>query len=295
VDTIGAHMQDCGIIYVASISDGYVEEAFLSANSVKRRHPELSITLFTDRTWHALCSSAVFDLVRDIPEEAKGGAPWTRGKLNRSACLSLTPYSRTLHLDTDTRVIVEDLTPLFERLSNIEIAMAEASVDDSYSRRHYGRRLFNSGVILFKKTPSVLSLLKDWSFTSRCNFQLAAESVDCDVPILRHVSDRDVRRKLLYFDQVALVNLFSPDHNPLGLLADILEPSWNHRGSRLLENNSAPINILHSPALRDLRYADLLSVAFDWKSVGRTGEASLLKSYVELVYATRRLGSPPSS
>ena len=98
-------MADRGIVYVATKNDRYVEEAFLSAESVKQRFPDLSITLFTDAPRHALCTTDRFDCVEMIEGVTGLASPWAEGQLNRLRCLPRTPYARTLHLDTDTEYV----------------------------------------------------------------------------------------------------------------------------------------------------------------------------------------------
>src|SRR5216684_1875167 len=100
-------MSERGIVYVAVKRDRYVEEAFLSADSVKQRFPSLSITLFTDRPQHALCATDRFDAIEEISSATGFASSWAEGLLSRARCLRRTPYARTLHIDTDTRVLTE--------------------------------------------------------------------------------------------------------------------------------------------------------------------------------------------
>ena len=72
-----------GIVYVATKHDRYLEEAFLSANSVKERFPDLPITLFTDLPRHPLCLTGRFDQIETIVGVSGFGSNWAEGLLNR--------------------------------------------------------------------------------------------------------------------------------------------------------------------------------------------------------------------
>jgi hypothetical protein len=277
-------MIDCGILYVAVKQDRYVEEALLSADSVKQRFPRLSIVLFTDRPQHALCASDRFDAIEAIASATGFGSTWAEGLLSRAHCLSRTPYTRTLHLDTDTRVITEELPSLFAMLEEFDVAMAETATDDSYSRHHFGRRMFNGGLVLYRRNERVWAWLEAWAKASEENFRLAGERPLPPVPRLSHVTAEDVRRRLLFNDQISLVEMLSPEVNRFDLAIKTLDYSWNHRGSRLPANNRAPVRILHAPALKGLTHADILSVAFAWRRDGRESQAAALYDYIASKY-----------
>jgi hypothetical protein len=269
-----------GIVYSASIDDCYVEEAFLSAESVKRRYPFLPITLFTDRPQHPLCRTECFDSVLEI-DGVNGLRPWSAGQLNRLRCLTRTPYDLTLHLDTDTRIVTDGLLELFGILENADLAMAETAVDDSYSRITFGRRMFNAGLALFRRHDVTLEWLKRWGDLSERNFIAAVQTPLPSLPILDHVNDELIRRKLLGMDQISLVEILGPESNHTMLRIKVLDYSWNHRGSRLPQNNRVPPKILHLPMLKKTIAPDLLSVVERWKKEKRLEEAASLYHYAE--------------
>ena len=94
-----------GVVYVAAKKDSYIEEAFLSADSVKQRYPTLPVTLFTDRLDHPLCRRDCFDqALPAVPVSAGISLASSEAKLQRALCLRRTPYPYTLYLDTDTKV-----------------------------------------------------------------------------------------------------------------------------------------------------------------------------------------------
>ena len=281
-------MADRGIVYVATKQDRYLEEAFLSANSVKERYPDLAITLFTDLPGHALCATGCFDRVEPI-EGVKGFASaWAEGQLNRLYQLPRTPYAHTLHLDTDTRVLTEDVPWLFDLLDQIDVAMVETTTDDSYSRKLFGRPMFNAGFLLYRRNDRVWGFLEEWAALSARNFRLAGQTPLPALPVLAHVGDDDTRRKLLFMDQISLVEMLSPEVNRFGLAVRTLDYSWNHRGSRLADKNRVPVKILHAPALKGLTHADILDVAFRWKRAGRSAEAKKLYNYIDDKYPDTR-------
>jgi aspartate beta-hydroxylase len=272
---------DRGIVYVATVNDRFVAEAFLSAETVKQRHPELPITLFTDRPRHPLCKLGCFDSVEPIERVQTFGSSWAAGQLARLRCLPRTPHARTLHLDTDTRVLTEELPWLFDRLGEADVAMVETAEDDSYSRLYSGLRMFNAGLILYRRTEQVWKWLDTWARLTERNFRLADQSPLPALPLLGHIGAEDVRRRLLYMDQISLVEILGPERNSFDLSVLNLDYSWNHRGSQKPENNRNAVRILHTPVLKTLTHADLLAVASTWKRAGRAAPAAALQAYAE--------------
>jgi hypothetical protein len=279
-----------GIVYAATMEDRYVEEAFLSAESVKRRFPTLPITLFTDKPDHALCGLGNFDDVVTVEHSGSLRNPFVLAQIARLRALLGSPYKRTLHLDSDTRVLTEELPQLFALLDRHDVAMVETAVDDSYSRRQFGRRMFNSGVILFRESAQTKRWLEGWLSVSQRNFRIANAPFLREVEALKHVPEEGVRRRLLRMDQISLVETLTPEVNLYGLQVHTLDPSWNHRGSQLRENNRIPVKILHFPELRKLVHADIQAVAFAWKSAGRAQGADALNRYIASRYPGSRSG-----
>ena len=236
-----------GVLYVATKADSYVEEAYRSAESVKRRYPSLPTTLFTDRPEHRQCSTAVFDRVEYAVRSYGVVSRWAEGQLNRLRCLPRTPYARTLHLDTDTLVLTSELPSLFDRLDRNEVAMVETTVDDSYARYHLGLPMFNAGVILYRRTPRVWRWLAEWAALSERNFRVAARAHLPAMPFVDHVPEEGVRRKLLCMDQTSLTEIFSPAVNRFGLVYEVLDSAWNYRGPMPTPGAGRPVHILHAP------------------------------------------------
>jgi hypothetical protein len=269
---------------VATNHDRYIEEAFLSADSIKQRHPDLPVTLFTDLPEHALCKTDRFNEVVSIVGVRGIESRWAGGQLNRLRCLTRTPYARTLHLDTDTRVLTEELPSLFSRLDEHDVGLVETVPDASYSRQHFGRPMFSAGFVLFRKIELVWAWLQAWEELSERNFRRAGETPVPYVSILKHIPDDEVRRRLLNMDQISLAELLSPDVNLFGLRVISLDYCWNHSGSRQAHNNRKLVKILHTHALKWMTHADLLARAFTLQQTGQAGLAQQIHEYLRTKY-----------
>lgn len=143
-----------GVIYVA-IGGGFLSEATLSAKSLQRFLPGIPMLLFTDQEAEA---GAEFDEVIHLP------APHPRPHINKLIAMTLSPFDRTLLLDTDT-YICADISDLFTTLDLFDIAMTQdrafkddfpagSGVPDAFVE-------FNQGVIAFRKSNAVREALNE--------------------------------------------------------------------------------------------------------------------------------------
>ncbi len=276
---------DCGIVYVATKLDRTVEEAFLSAESLKRQVPELPITLYTDRPENLLCRAGCFDAVEVMESCADFGSAQAEAELDRIVCLSRAPYARTLYLDAGTRVLTRAVTGLFKLLDGCDLAMVEEPVAFGHAREQSGRRMFASAVILFRRSEPVSEWLKQWETRLRRNLTLALVSPLPAVPELAHVADEGMRRDLLRDDRIALMEVLSPEvkHGALRVMA--LDESWDFRGG----TPAKAINIERSEEIRASIRPDILSVANAWMKSGREDRARALYDYVGALAPTRQL------
>ena len=143
-----------GFVYVAT-GTAYLPEAFKSAESLRRHHPELPICLITDH-----------------PPEDRG--PFTEirrpvGRVRHSPIDKVlayeAPYDQIVFLDTDTFVL-DDLNPLFGTLEKFDLALLQ-DVNRGWNYELPDVPLifteFNTGVIAFRKTPRVAEFFETWS------------------------------------------------------------------------------------------------------------------------------------
>lgn len=140
-----SEQRDRGAIYLA-VGERYIEEARISAQSLKRFMPEMEVVLFTD---YMPLDQSVFDKIIQLE------TVHPRPHMNKLTCLMESPFTHTVFLDTDT-FVCGDFSELFDLLDHFDIAM-------SHDRRYYdwfpentsvsdAFREFNQGVIVFKQS-----------------------------------------------------------------------------------------------------------------------------------------------
>lgn len=259
-----------GIVYSATRREHYVVEAFLSAHSVKEIAPDIPITLYTDQTHLPYTKGDCFDSVIQVDTSRKYKSLWAEGQLDRISVLMTTPYYNTLHLDTDTRVYAKDIAKLFDKLQSVDIAMAICQPDASICSNQTRLSMFNVGVILFRKSEKVMRLLSAWYDLTARHFALGNQDPVPVIECLKHISDPEQRRKLLFMDQTSFVQLLSPETNKFDLELEILAEEWNFRGAFGGRRFDKPIMISHHPELRPLLGRDAVQRAKIYKQQGRT-------------------------
>lgn len=143
-----------GAIFSAT-GERYVTMAHNAASGLRRHSPNLPITLFTDRD----VDSDLFDQVVRLAN------PWRRSKID---AMLASPFERTLYLDADVFVLA-DMTEALGLLERFDIALAHDQERNSAHGAAAWRRpfdaafpQFNSGVIVFRRTPEVTGLLRAW-------------------------------------------------------------------------------------------------------------------------------------
>jgi alpha-N-acetylglucosamine transferase len=104
----------------------------------------------------------LFDHIESVEGISAVVASWSNGLLNKIKCLAQSPYDHTLYLDTDTIVLTSELSSLFRLADSFDVGMAETSIDDSFSHKFFGRPLFNSGVMLYRKNARTTRWLEEW-------------------------------------------------------------------------------------------------------------------------------------
>jgi hypothetical protein len=148
-----------GVIYTA-IRERFVDEARISARSVRRFLPDARIVLFTDLQLERIDP---FDKVIRLTSLS------AKPHLDKLHCMKNSPFAETLFLDTDTYVCGE-LSGLFELLAQFDIAMTldrryyddfppDVGVPGSFCE-------FNQGVVAFRGSERMQAMLQaalDWA------------------------------------------------------------------------------------------------------------------------------------
>lgn len=173
--------------------------------SLKSAMPDVPITLFTDQS-EVECSNA--DRILPVSDPANDYG-------DKILPLANTPYDRTLFLDSDTYVC-EDVSPLFEILDRVDIAMAHGPIRSSYSVGDTSVpggvpaafAEFNTGVILFRKSSQLLNAFEDWNQQYKTERRLVAEGTKEG----RFLNDQPFLRKVLYHSDLRFATL-GPEYN----------------------------------------------------------------------------------
>lgn len=140
-----------GVTYIAT-GRRFIDEACVSAASLKLRMPQIPITIFADGE----LESAHFENVVYIRSARYG-------PVDKILHIGSSPYEQTVFLDTDTYVC-DDISELFTLLDRFDIAVAHApyraayridGVPDSFPE-------FNTGVVVFKASPKIARFFSQW-------------------------------------------------------------------------------------------------------------------------------------
>ncbi len=202
-----------GVIYIAT-GKKYIEEAIVSAASLKKHMPDLSVTLFTNE----FVDSVFFDNIIKI-DNPKFSVEDKVRYINKS------PYNYTLYLDTDT-YICDDVSELFDLLEKFDIAAKHANkrkkyfvkdVPDSFSELNFGIVIFKKSAEMKKFFSNLLKFYlrdkkKDLSdlytpeFTSRKDKDFLKRKRRKGLP------DQPSFREALYKSKLRIVN-FSSEYN----------------------------------------------------------------------------------
>lgn len=201
-----------GIIYSCGGSSYYLKEAIKSAESVRKCTPNIGITLFHDYDTHTINSHdlKVFDNITaiefpsNLPEKFKTNMKNFLGKL----CAFLkTPYTKTLFLDTDTKVL-KNLSEDFKILDNFDIAIAPGPMTqppiDEHDIISEIPRCFpelNTGVIFYNNNKKMMDFLNKWLdvFLNNKNNLYRKHGKGGEQVSLRYLlyNDKDIRMHIL--------------------------------------------------------------------------------------------------
>jgi hypothetical protein len=256
-----------GVVYVATRDTRFIEEAALSAASLKRAAPDIPAWLYTDLAACALTRLDVFDRVVGIDARTDFAEAASNAKMDRLGVLNAPPFQHCLQLDTDTRICDGAIARAFDLLERVDIAMIECHPDSSFSRGAYGRPMFNGGFILFRRNDKTAALFRAWAELADRHFRLAETasmaSVHDACPYLEPIEKLDDRAMLLRRDQLALAQLFSPEINRFDLDYAQLSEGWNYRGGGPRRHLAEAVIVDHRNAYKTTTAPDLLALAFD--------------------------------
>lgn len=231
-------LSQAGVVYVATQVKWYLKEARWSAQSVKRHCPDLPVRLYTDFADEPAANRHPFDSVARPEYERISvqqgsldlGGIWATGLLDKVRCLNEMPFEFNLYLDGDTQVRGPEVLQAFELLNDYDVAMIECTHRTSKSTRILDQRMFNGGVILFRRNDRTRALFRAWEQQTIDNFALTQEETLPDSCAVAALTDRDEQNWLLKNDQISLLPHLSPDNNPHGVRLKILDDRWNYRG-----------------------------------------------------------------
>lgn len=147
-----------GYLYIVT-GRRYIDEAILSAQSLRRTFPEADITLVADQE----VNDSVFDEVKVRPYSAKNRREGFQYKALHM--YSSSPYKKTFFVDSDT-FFVEACQELFDLLEYFDICVA-LDINDNYRIEVDGNMLegyfpYNTGVIIFRRSAANEKFFQMW-------------------------------------------------------------------------------------------------------------------------------------
>jgi hypothetical protein len=160
-----------GFLYTA-FGERYLQEARISARSVKRHHPDTLVCLVTDLH---LEPDGEFDVIQPITpaSDSEIFAPLDTGAYYRKIeQFGRSPFDLTVYLDSDTFVTAPldglfDLLLRFDLLvtldGNAEVNYAFEQTDEPFTRIPKAFGCFNAGVLAYRKSPQTLDFFQQWS------------------------------------------------------------------------------------------------------------------------------------
>jgi len=221
-----------GLLYCVSGYHDYLLECIDSIKSAREHCPELAICVVSDLEEGIDLLKRYADKV--IPVDPLDGqfVPWGAGLLQKIKSLQMSPFERTLYLDTDTRILSSDVERISEKLERVDMAMVEATHLQSKSRRLYSHFMYNAGVIFFSSVPPVRKLLTAWKTLQIKHLQAIRDGRQDSFSYVSHLTSMRDKRYLLQNDQLALA-LLCPRGSENEVRVKVLAPVWNWRPNEL--------------------------------------------------------------
>ncbi|MCM8775507.1 MAG: putative nucleotide-diphospho-sugar transferase [Candidatus Omnitrophica bacterium] len=155
-----------GVIYTA-VGQKWIEQAILSAKSLKKHSPGIDIAVFTDAP-HQI-PREYFNRV--IPH-GRVERPEHWKTYDKLLTFTKTPYDHTLGLDADTYVL-NDISEIFDILKHFDMAFCHAhkrkkmhAMDREKKKTSpdipYAFASLQSGLLLYRKSDEVIQFFEDW-------------------------------------------------------------------------------------------------------------------------------------
>lgn len=172
-----------GYIYVAN-KRKFINEALVSSKSLRRFTTcPIAIIVTNDLVDEDLKNS--FDIVKVSDEIQK------HTYLSKIIGMQETPFQRTVFLDSDT-FVTTNIDELFDILDIVDIATTQEYKKHTYYLENIKYRNilpeFNSGVIVYKKSPVMNQLIEDW-------FSICTDlNLEIDMPGLREAILKNIER-----------------------------------------------------------------------------------------------------
>jgi hypothetical protein len=234
-----------GVFYVATEHARFVTGALRSAESLRRVMPDVHVTLFTDREVKPEDTRGLFDRVESLPFAEDLGTSWGSGLLGKVRAFGLSPYVKSLYLDTDTRVLRPSVGDIFRLLDECEWACAACEPGESRNQRLSGRPMFNSGVVAFRACPRVARLLDAWLERQEAHAAAIRDRRLDQFEYVRHIQGPEKVFQLVA-DQTALARFLSPEVNVFGVDLRVLPRIWNWRPDHIVPEYLDQVVIHHA-------------------------------------------------
>ena len=152
-----------GILYI-TYGSKYVQAAIRSARTARKHSPGILIHMFVDQKCYE-----EFGLAEDPSPFSSVGVIENPHRRSKVDYISRTPFDRTLYLDSDTS-IAQDISGVFDVLGRFDLAATNAQRRNGSRANEFWTKPipsayphFNGGVILYRNSPKVLDLLRQWS------------------------------------------------------------------------------------------------------------------------------------
>ena len=145
-----------GFLYAASVEKKFLTGAIYSATSLKDYYPKAHVTLFTHKEWVTDDLYNTFDhiVTEDVPNNA-------RAKL---WALSRTPYKHTVYLDSDTEILHEDISTIFDyHTKGIDLMITKIRpYSGKISEFPGGNLTDHCGMFMYRSNKRTIEFMNQW-------------------------------------------------------------------------------------------------------------------------------------